>query len=165
MRTERNYNFKVTADDGQNMTLRGRLEDYYHDILVDVVLDKARLRIISASGEMNKDRIPYPDGCGASLPKLDGLAGLEIRQGFTRELRSRLGGEMGCPHLVQLADQLCRFGLGLVKSDEARLMIAAGERERFPSIRKQMGECSAHTLATKDDLPTWIKREFKDKLP
>lgn len=161
MLPQRTFHLEVTADDGQNISLRGRLEDPFHDILVSLVLDKERQCILSAEGGMN--RVPYAGGCRASLPKLHELAGLEIRQGFSRELRSQLGGEMGCPYLVELADQLCRFGLVVVKSDEARRLIASGEKDRFPSLRNEMGECAGHTLAAKDELPQWLQQEIKDK--
>ena len=161
MLPQRTLHLEVTADDGQNMALRGRLEDPFHNIVVSLVLDKERLRILSAEGGMSK--VPYIGGCRASLPKLNTIAGLEIRQGFIRELRSRLGDEMGCPYLVELADQLCRFGLVVVKSDEARRLIDAGEKDSFPSLRNEMGKCAGHSLCAKDELPQWLQQEMRDK--
>lgn len=161
MLAQRTFHLEVTADDGQTMALRGRLEDPFHDIQVSLVLDKIRLRLLSAAGGMS--RIPYADSCRASLPKLNDIAGLEIRQGFIRELRSLLGGGMGCPYLIELVDQLCRFGLVVSKSDEARRLIAAGERDRYPSLRDEMGECAGHSLAAQDELPQWLQQEIRNE--
>lgn len=161
MLPQRTFHLEVTADNGQTIALRGLLGDPFHDIQVSLVLDKERLRVISAEGEMS--RTPYPDSCRASLPKLKDIAGLEIRQGFIRELRSHLSGRMGCPYLVELVDQLCRFGLVLIKSDEARKLVASGETDRYSTLRDEMGECAGHTLAAKNELPQWLQQEIRNK--
>ncbi len=162
MPPQRILQFGVIDDDSKTVTLEGHLQDPFHDITVSLVLEKQRLRIVSALGRM--DRVPYPEGCPTSLSRLDGVVDIEIRQGFSRSLRSALSGELGCPYLVELTEQICRFALVIIKSDEARQMVASGDDERFLLLRREMGQCAGHTLAKVDELPEWLKQEMKEKL-
>lgn len=163
MRGRRTFQFDVIDEDPQTITLEGRLQDSFHDITVSLVLEKQGLRIALATGRM--DRVPYPPGCPKSLCALDGVKGLEIRTGFGRSVRSALSGELGCPYLVELTEGICRFALVVIKSDEARHIAASGDDERFALLRNEMGECAGHTLAKPNQLPDWLEREMKDKLP
>lgn len=161
MRARRTFQFDVIDEDQQTITLEGRLQDPFHHITVGLVLEKRGLRIVLATGSM--DRVPYPLGCPRSLCALDRVKGLEIRPGFVRSLRSALSGELGCPYLVELTEGICRFALVVIKSDEARQIAASGDDERFALLRNEMGECAGHTLAKANQLPDWLEREMKDK--
>ena len=154
---QRTISVTLTDQSGDVMTLQGRLEDPFHDILISLAIDRPTLKIVSASGGMG--RIPYAEGCPQSLPGLAALAGVQIADGLSRRLREVTGGSMGCPYLAEIAEQVCRFALVLIKSDEARDAVARGDRERFRALRRQMGVCAGHTLAGEDDLPQWLSDE------
>lgn len=160
MHARRTYQIDVIDEDSKTITIEGRLQDPFHDIRTRLVLEKDGLSIVSAIGNM--DRVPYPAGCPRSLPRLDGIRGIEVRSGFGRRVREALGGDQGCPYLVELSEQICKFALVMIKADEARRVTAAGDNERFMVLRGQMGECAGHTFARVDELPDWLEREIKD---
>lgn len=49
------------------------------------------------------DAVPYPGVCDSIGSAYRRLIGLNLRQGFRRGLRERLGGIAGCTHLTELA--------------------------------------------------------------
>lgn len=158
---KRTLQLEVLSEDGESIVLEGNLQDPFHDITVNLTIEKQEMRIKSAFGRM--DRVPYPVGCSTSLYRLEEAVGIEIRQGLSRNLRGALGGRLGCPYLVEIAEQICRFALVVIKSDEARQLIDAGENARFIRLKEEMGLCAGHTLARVEELPDWLKQEMRGK--
>lgn len=79
---------------------RGRIEPGIplHDMRLRLTLDD-RFTILEA--EAATDAAPYGI-CGSIAPAFQGLVGLRVKAGFTRQVKERLGGVRGCTHLVEL---------------------------------------------------------------
>lgn len=159
MNPQRTIHVAVQSDDGKSMILTGRLQDPFHDIVVTAAIDRPSLSITWATGEM--PRVPYGTKCQPSLGGLSALAGVELAAGLSRKLRAFLSGEMGCPHLVDLAEQICRFAQVMIKSGEARQLVTDGNYAGYLELRGQMGACAGHTLAHENELPQWLENEMR----
>ena len=70
-----------------------------HHICVYLLVESGPLRIVRAEAEMHA--VPS-DQCRETLDVLEKVAGLEIRPGFSRNVRSLVGGTEGCTHLCTL---------------------------------------------------------------
>ena len=70
-----------------------------HHITVDLLVEPAPLRIIRAEAEM----IIVPnEQCPQTLDVVESLIGLEIKPGFSQNVRTLVGGAYGCAHLCTL---------------------------------------------------------------
>jgi len=70
-----------------------------HDMTITVRIDED-MRIVSASAEMTKH--PHTE-CPRITEAYQGLVGLSVARGFSREVKSRFSGVDGCAHLQQAA--------------------------------------------------------------
>lgn len=79
---------------------RGSIEpgDPLHDMSLRITVDDS-LTIVGA--EATTDKAPYAI-CPSITPNFQNLIGLSIKGGFTKMVRTRLGGVHGCTHLVEL---------------------------------------------------------------
>ncbi|HCY86171.1 MAG TPA: hypothetical protein DHV36_13640 [Desulfobacteraceae bacterium] len=70
-----------------------------HHMTATLLIASAPLRIIEAEGEILT--APMAE-CPQTLDRMAHITGLEIRPGFSKEIRSRVGGKDGCAHLCTL---------------------------------------------------------------
>jgi hypothetical protein len=99
--------------DSEHVTVVGRLTDQapwaepgqrrVHDMTLAVTVHLPDLVITAAEAGMVS--FPHTE-CPLIAPAFGRLVGLSVRKGFTRELRTRLGGVSGCAHLGELARAL-----------------------------------------------------------
>jgi len=75
------------------------LNDIYHDITLTLFIAEQEFRIVDAQVEMN--RIPQTR-CREICQLANALTGLEVKPGFARQVQASLGGEAGCPNMVNL---------------------------------------------------------------
>ena len=74
-----------------------------HDMVLRVVVDE-RLNIVEAGSETRA--MPYPGQCEEHGDVYQRLVGLNLLNGFRREVNKRLGGVVACTHLTELAQVL-----------------------------------------------------------
>ena len=74
-----------------------------HDMTLRVTIDTS-LRVVAASAI--SEAVPYPGSCENITPDYGQLVGLNLLNGFYREVRQRLSGVSGCTHLTELASVL-----------------------------------------------------------
>jgi hypothetical protein len=83
---------------------RGRVEagTPVHEMWIRLSIDdRLEIKEVAAS----TDHSPFAI-CSDILPNFQRLVGLRIGHGFTREVRSRLGGREGCTHIVEMLQQV-----------------------------------------------------------
>lgn len=74
-----------------------------HDMWVRVTID-TQFNIVDAIAVA--DAVPYAGGCDAITPAYRGLIGLNLLEGFQRQVRERVGGIRGCTHLTEMLSGL-----------------------------------------------------------
>ncbi|MBS4031818.1 MAG: DUF2889 domain-containing protein [Clostridiales bacterium] len=91
----------IEIDEGKQgvLVLRTRLTDMYHDIILKLTVEVGKFIISDASVELK--RTPHPD-CSQIQALVQSMTGLQVGPGFTREVLSAMGGEHGCPNMVNL---------------------------------------------------------------
>ncbi len=135
-----------------------RLTDPFHEIEVTLRVSVDDLTIHGAKARMI--RVPYADHCPNSLLRIDTLAGVQIGAGLHRQVREAVGGLCGCPYLVDLVIQACKFALVARGVQQAReSILIEQDQEKFSAIRRTMGKCAGHTNLPDDLLPEWLERE------
>lgn len=82
-------------------TLLGTLPagEAVHDMHLRLTVNDA---MVIQEAEARMTSRPYPGTCEAIVPAYAALQGLAIAPGFTRLVRSRLGGLHGCTHLTEM---------------------------------------------------------------
>lgn len=82
-------------------TLLGRLPagEAVHDMHLRLTVNEA---MVIQEAEARMTSRPYPGTCENIVSAYAGLKGLAIAPGFTRVVRSRLGGLHGCTHLTEM---------------------------------------------------------------
>ncbi len=96
-----------------------------HDMELRVRIRSADLTITGATAEMFA--FPHTE-CPAIESAFDGLVGLSVARGYTREVQSRFGGPRGCTHLEHLARSLGPVVIQAVTSRRLQ-SVARGESE------------------------------------
>jgi hypothetical protein len=131
-------------EEGDSCRAVARLVDPFHDIKVTVVIRSADLTITGAQATMRW--VPYADRCPDSL--------------LGRTVREKIGGEAGCPYVVDLVLQACQFALVAVMTGQAReAILEKQDLEAFAGLRQKMGQCAGHRELAADRLPAWLERE------
>ncbi|MDK3026128.1 DUF2889 domain-containing protein [Cupriavidus taiwanensis] len=74
-----------------------------HDLWLRITIDEA-MTVLDA--EACSDWVPYPSQCDTIGPAYRKLIGLNLRKGFRKAVRERLGGIHGCSHLTEAAGVL-----------------------------------------------------------
>ncbi len=77
--------------------------DAMHDIWLRLTIDR-QLNIVDVQAA--SDAVPYYGYCDTIGPDYRKLVGLNLMQGFRRQLQERLAGAHGCTHLTELAQVL-----------------------------------------------------------
>jgi hypothetical protein len=115
-------------DAGDAVTIVGRLRDTrpwvgdgepvptVHDMALQVTVGVPDLTITEAGAVM--DTFPHAE-CPGITAAFDGLVGLSVARGYTRQVQARFGGVRGCTHLEQLARALGPVVIQAVTSKRA----------------------------------------------
>ncbi len=74
-----------------------------HDLKLRLTIDLA-FNVVAV--EAVSDAVPYPGFCDTIGPAYQQMVGLNLLQGFRRQLQARLGEVSGCTHLTELAQIL-----------------------------------------------------------
>jgi len=149
---------EVSPAGGTNSRAAAKLVDPFHEIEVVLLVRVDSLTIVEATARMI--RIPYSDRCRDSLPGMDGLKGLRIGPRFSRRVRETVGGDCGCPYLVDLVLQACKFVIVVSGAQRARdAVLGEDDLEKFSSIRQEMGQCAGHHNLPDKHLPEWLEHE------
>lgn len=74
-----------------------------HDMLLRLVVNE-QLDVVEAGSETRW--MPYAGHCDAHGDAYAQLVGLNLLQGFRKQLRDKLGGVLGCTHITELAQVL-----------------------------------------------------------
>lgn len=123
--------------DGDDLLVVGRLTDSrpwaedgravatVHDMELRVRVRMDDLTITGATAEMHT--FPHTE-CPTIEAAFDGLVGLSVARGYTREVQTRFGGPRGCTHLEHLARSLGPVVIQSVTSRRA-LAVSQGETE------------------------------------
>ena len=137
-----------------------RLTDSFHEIEVVIIVCTADFSIVEASAQMI--RMPYVDRCPNSLLRINNLSGIRIGPGLSKTIREAVGGNCGCPYLVELAVQACKLVIVATRAKQAREAVL-GELDmgKFTEIHQQMGECAGHRDLPTGRLPDWLEQERK----
>jgi Protein of unknown function (DUF2889) len=96
-----------------------------HDLELRVRVHTPDLTITGATAEMFT--FPHTE-CPMIEGAFEGLVGLNVARGYTREVQSRFGGPRGCTHLEHLARALGPVVIQAVTSHRA-LAVSRGESE------------------------------------
>jgi hypothetical protein len=132
--------------DAEHVTVVGRLTDVepwaglghevIHDMTLTLTVRLADLVITAAEAGMGS--FPHAE-CPFITPAFAQLEGLSVRRGFTKELRTRLGGVSGCAHLGELARAM---GPAVVRTSAAsRHRQAAAAPEGAGPAPLPLGSC------------------------
>ena len=74
-----------------------------HEMLLRLVVNE-QLDVVEAGSETRW--MPYAGHCDAHGDAYSRLVGLNLLQGFRKQLRDKLGGVLGCTHITELAQVL-----------------------------------------------------------
>ncbi|MBS4023851.1 MAG: DUF2889 domain-containing protein [Dethiobacter sp.] len=95
----RTIDIDINAHSDGVFSLVTTLSDMYHDIVLTLLISVPEYKIVDAAVDMKK--IPHA-ACRQTYPLVRALTGQQITAGFTRNVLHALGGENGCPNLVNL---------------------------------------------------------------
>ena len=70
-----------------------------HEMWVRVTIDRD-MNVLAAVAAT--DAMPYPGGCDRAPAEYAKLVGLNLRQGFRKEVHELLGGVRGCTHITEM---------------------------------------------------------------
>lgn len=127
-----------------------------HDIGVRIVFD-AQLKVQDVEDFLTA--VPYAD-CMDSGTSLRRLIGVHMSSGWSREVRSRLGGAQGCTHLVNLLIQMATTAfqaMTIIRKDQP---VSVNEE----GLPQKIDSCYAYRAS--GDLvelqwPRWHRKESK----
>lgn len=106
-----------------------------------------RGEIVEAKAKMIK--IPFQK-CKLVEDKVESIKGLVIKRGIVKEIARRIGGPLGCTHMVEVIQTAIRFssailiGLRFGTGPERREMLTEEERRRR-SFEVLKGSCIAYS--------------------
>ncbi|MBT1073195.1 DUF2889 domain-containing protein [Pelotalea chapellei] len=134
---QRDISYRISSRDDGRIGLRATMNDCYHDIVLDVVVNEETLTIEEISAEFRK--CPTTD-CPNAVKRLERLTGITIGRGLNKQIAEALGGEEGCGNLRNLL-------LGLLPL-AINVKAASGftdEQAMMDNVRKQMrGTCAGY---------------------
>ncbi len=142
----------VKNHDYQLMTGVRRAGQPIHEMWIRLTIDHG-LNIVDAAAA--SDTVPYPGGCEAIAPAYRKLIGLNLRKGFRKAVRERLGGVLGCTHLTEM----------LAGMPTAAIQTFAGEmKEQRDDGSKpfQLDQCHALETTSKT-VKAWYPKWFRSE--
>lgn len=126
---QRDITYRLLKQDDGSALLTATMKDRFHDVLVEVRVEVATMKIISATADFRKS--PTPD-CRNVSAKVSGLNGFVIGRGLRRKIAEVLGGPEGCGNMRNLLSGLLPLALNLGAaagiSDEAEMLDAIHEK-------------------------------------
>ena len=99
---------------------RGKVETGtpVHEMWIRLTIDdRMEIKAVAAATDHSPFQI-----CPDILPNFQRLVGVKIGHGFTREVRSRLGGPQGCTHIVEMLQQVATVAFQTTVSERARTL-------------------------------------------
>lgn len=139
---QRDISYRLLKSDNGTAKLTATLKDRFHDIVAEVVVEVATLKILSAKADFHKS--PTPECRNVSL-RMQGLVGFTIGRGLQRKLSDLLGGDEGCGNMRNLLMGLLPLAMNLVAAagitEEAEMMDAIHE--------KLVGTCAGYVSPPK----------------
>lgn len=139
---QRDVSYRLCKQGDGTATLTATMKDRFHDVVAEVVVDVATLRILSAKADFH--RSPTPD-CANVSQRMQALEGFTIGRGLQRKLLDVLGGEHGCGNMRTLMMGLLPLALNLHAAagitDECEMMEAIHE--------KLVGTCAGYVSPPK----------------
>jgi Protein of unknown function (DUF2889) len=134
---QRDISYRTLRRDDGTILLTATMNDRFHDIRMEVVVDAETLRVNSATVEFRK--APSLD-CPNVTVSLEQLAGLVIGRGLNRRLMELLGGEKGCGNIRTMLIGLLPLSMNV--------RAAAGisdEQELLDTIHNRLvGSCAGY---------------------
>ena len=97
--------------------------DALHDMVITVELDR-RLEILAVT--VKTVAAPFPGNCDTFSDVYQALVGLNLLNGFRAAVRQRVGGNIGCTHVTELAALLPTAAVQAFGHDMERPDIAGG---------------------------------------
>ncbi len=107
---KRDIGYQVLVQGDESILLTGTLNDIFHDIKIDVVVDSLSLEILTATCTFTAAPSQY---CKQIEERLDSLSGIVIGKGLTRAINGTLGGSSGCGNLRTLLMGLLPLALNV----------------------------------------------------
>jgi len=134
---QRDISYRLLKQDDGTARLTATLKDRFHDIVAEVVVEVASLRILSATADFH--RSPTPD-CGNVSARMQGLVGFTIGRGLQRKLSDVLGGGEGCGNMRNLLLGLLPLAMNLGAAAGI-----TGEEEMMDAIHEKLvGTCAGY---------------------
>ena len=128
---QRDISYRVLKREDGTIALTATLQDRFHDILAEVIVEGETLAIISARADFRNS--PTSD-CQNVSANLERLVGFSIGKGLNRKLAEVLGGSEGCGNMRNLLLGLLPLALNVRASagfkDEREMLDAIHERLR-----------------------------------
>ncbi|WP_129126436.1 DUF2889 domain-containing protein [Geomonas oryzae] len=126
---QRDISYRLLKQNDGTALLAATMKDRFHDLVIEVKVEVATLKILSAWAEFRKS--PTCDCCNATA-KMAGLNGFVIGRGLQRKLSDVLGGSRGCGNLRTVLMGLLPLALNLGAAagvtDESEMMDAIHEK-------------------------------------
>ena len=132
----RTIDIKINEGKEGFLVLHTRLNDMYHDIILTLTIEMGDFIISDASVELT--RTPHPD-CSQIRALVQSMTGLQVGPGFTREVLSAMGGEHGCPNMVNLVLLTAPLSMNAAErlaQKQAALAIKQVDEENVKPIRR-----------------------------
>ena len=134
---QRDISYRLLKLDNGTARLTATLKDRFHDIVAEVVVEVASLKVLSATADFRKS--PTPD-CGNVSPRMQGLVGFTIGRGLQRKLSEVLGGGEGCGNMRNLLLGLLPLAMNLGAAAGI-----TGEEEMMDAIHEKLaGTCAGY---------------------
>jgi hypothetical protein len=97
--------------------------DALHDMVITLELDR-RLEILAVQAKTLA--APFPGSCDTFGEVYQALVGLNLLRGFRAAVRQRVGGNVGCTHVTELAGLLPTAAIQAFSHDMDRPDLASG---------------------------------------
>lgn len=134
---QRDISYRVLRQNDGTAKLTALMKDRFHDVVAEVVVDVATLKVISAQADFH--RSPTPD-CGNVSTRMQGLVGFVVGKGLQRKLAEVLGGGEGCGNMRNLLLGLLPLALNLRAASGI-----SSEQEMMDAIHdKLVGTCAGY---------------------
>lgn len=126
---QRDISYRLLKQDDGTALLTATMKDRFHDVLVQVRVEVATMKILSAEADFRKS--PTPD-CRRVSAKMSGLHGFVVGRGLQRRVAEVLGGAEGCGNMRNLLLGLLPLALNLGAAagitDEAEMLDAIHDK-------------------------------------
>jgi hypothetical protein len=134
---QRDISYHVHKSDDGQIVLAARLQDRFHDVRMEVLVDLESLEITAA--RVNFIRHPSAD-CPNVAWRMERLVGFTIGKGLSRKLQDIFGGGEGCGNL-----RVMLLGLLPLAMNAKASAGYSDEQEMLDAIRERLtGSCAGY---------------------